>query len=155
MKRTKKSIMLAFALLTMMMLLFPAFTAKAAQPGDATAILAGNNNNNNNNNNNASTPATMQEVVQPVTDLIRTLAGPVLGIVGALGTVYCIILGVKFAKAEEPQDREKAKAHLKNAIIGFVLIFVMLVVLSRVMPYLVGWVTKNQVTQTNYNIFIV
>ena len=155
MKKTKKSLILAVVLLTFMALLFPAFTVKAAGAGEATAILAGNNtnqNNNQNNNQNTSTPGSMQEVVQPVTDLIRQVSGPVLGIVAALGSVYCIILGVKFAKAEEPQDREKAKAHLKNAIIGFVLIFVMLVALTRLTPYLVDWVTKNQIKQTNYNI---
>ena len=152
MKKTKKSLILAVVLLTFMALLFPAFTVKAAGAGEATAILAGNNTNQNNNQQNTATPASMQEVVQPVTDLIKQVSGPVLGIVAALGSVYCIILGVKFAKAEEPQDREKAKAHLKNAIIGFVLIFVMLVVLSKLTPYLVDWVTKNQIKQTNYNI---
>ena len=156
MKKTKKSLILAVVLLTFMALLFPAFTVKAAGAGEATAILAGNNTNQNNNQNNnqqnTSTLGSMQEVVQPVTDLIKQVSGPVLGIVAALGSVYCIILGVKFAKAEEPQDREKAKAHLKNAIIGFVLIFVMLVVLSKLTPYLVDWVTKNQIKQTNYNI---
>lgn len=152
MKKTKKSLILAVVLLTFMALLFPAFTVKAAGAGEATAILAGNNTNQNNNQQNTSTPGSMQEVVQPVTDLIRQVSGPVLGIVAALGSVYCIILGVKFAKAEEPQDREKAKAHLKNAIIGFVLIFVMLVALTRLTPYLVDWVTKNQIKQTNYNI---
>ena len=143
MKKTKKSLILAVVLLTFMALLFPAFTVKAAGAGEATAILAGNNTNQNNNQQNTATPASMQEVVQPVTDLIRQISGPVLGIVAALGSVYCIILGVK---------REKAKAHLKNAIIGFVLIFVMLVVLSKLTPYLVDWVTKNQIKQTNYNI---
>ncbi len=152
MKKTKKSLILAVVLLTFMALLFPAFTVKAAGAGEATAILAGNNTNQNNNQQNTSTPGSMQEVVQPVTDLIRQVSGPVLGIVAALGSVYCIILGVKFAKAEEPQDREKAKAHLKNAIIGFVLIFVLLVALTRLTPYLVDWVTKNQIKQTNYNI---
>lgn len=37
----------------------------------------------------------------------------------AIGAVYCILLGVKFAKAEEPQEHEKAKNHMKNAIIGY------------------------------------
>ena len=152
MKKTKKSLILAVVLLTFMALLFSAFTVKEAGAGEATEILAGNNTNQNNNQQNTPTPASMQEVVQPVTDLIRQISGPVLGIVAALGSVYCIILGVKFARAEEPQDREKAKAHLKNAIIGFVLIFVMLVVLSKLTPYLVDWVTKNQIKQTNYNI---
>ena len=87
MKKTKKSLILAVVLLTFMALLFPAFTVKAAGAGEATAILAGNNTNQNNNQQNTATPASMQEVVQPVTDLIRQISGPVLGIVAALGSV--------------------------------------------------------------------
>ena len=90
-----------------------------------------------------STPATMESqfdaVVNPVVDLINSLLSPLLAIVGAVGALYCVLLGVKFAKAEEPQDREKAKGNLKNAIIGFVLIFVLLVVLKLLMPVLKGW----------------
>lgn len=82
-------------------------------------------------------------VVDPVVDLINSLLTPVLAIVGAAGTIYCVILGVKYARAEEPQDREKAKQHLKNAIIGFVLIFVMIVVLKGLMKVLPGWASKN------------
>ena len=69
-------------------------------------------------------------VVNPIIYLLNALLGPILGLVGAVGTLYCVLLGVKFAKAEEPQEREKAKAHLKNAIIGFVLIFVLIVALK-------------------------
>ena len=65
-----------------------------------------------------STPD-FNSVASPIVKLINNLLSPVLAIVGALGTVYCVFLGVKFAKAEEPQEREKAKAHLKNSIIGF------------------------------------
>lgn len=81
--------------------------------------------------------------VSPIVDLIKSFTGPVLAIVGALGSLYCIILGVKFAKAEEPQEREKAKTHLKNAIIGFVLIFVLLVALSQLTPIFINWVNNN------------
>lgn len=81
------------------------------------------------------------KVTSPVVDLINSLLGPAIGIVGALGAVYCVILGVKFAKAEEPQEREKAKAHLKNAIIGFVLIFVLMVVLRLSIEPLTQWAT--------------
>ena len=28
---------------------------------------------------------------------------PLLALVGAAGALYCVVLGVKFAKAEEPQ----------------------------------------------------
>ena len=78
-------------------------------------------------------------VVNPVVELINNLLGPLLAIVGAVGALYCVMLGVKFAKAEEPQEREKAKSNLKNAIIGFVLIFVLLVVLKLLMPVLKTW----------------
>ncbi len=58
---------------------------------------------------------------------------------GAAGAIFCVVLGVKFAKAEEQQDREKAKQALKNAIIGFVL----LLALKILLPNMVGWVNKN------------
>ena len=83
------------------------------------------------------------DVVAPVVDLLNSLMTPLLAIVGALGALYCVLLGVKFAKAEEPQDREKAKTHLKNAIIGFVLIFVLILALDLLMPVMVKWVNAN------------
>ena len=82
-------------------------------------------------------------VAQPVIGLINSLLGPLLGIVAAAGAIYCVILGVKFAKAEEQQDREKAKQALKNAIIGFALIFILLLALKLLMPNMIGWVNKN------------
>lgn len=92
--------------------------------------------------------STFDPVVTPIVDLINSLMGPALALVGALGALYCVILGVKFAKAEEPQDREKAKSHLKNAVIGFVLIFVLLLALNLAMPALQKWVADNQVKDT-------
>ncbi len=80
-----------------------------------------------------------QKVADPIIDLLNTVLTPLLGIVGAVGAIYCVILGVKFAKAEEPQDREKAKGALKNAIIGFVLIFVLLMALKILLPEMMGW----------------
>ena len=82
-------------------------------------------------------------VVNPVIELINNMLGPILAIVGAVGALYCVALGVKYAKAGEPQEREKAKDHLKNAIIGFVLIFVLLVVLKTLMPVMETWATKK------------
>lgn len=82
-------------------------------------------------------------VAQPIIDLLNQIMGPLLGIVGAVGALYCVILGVKFAKAEEPQEREKAKGALRNAIIGFVLIFVLILVLNRLMPVMSEWVNQQ------------
>ena len=91
----------------------------------------------------AEANADFSGVVSPVVNLLNSLMTPLLAIVGAVGALYCVLLGVKFAKAEEPQDREKAKSHLKNAIIGFVLIFVLILVLRLLMPVMTEWVNKN------------
>ena len=81
-----------------------------------------------------------ESVVAPVVDLLNALLTPVLAVVGAAGSIYCVFLGIKYAKAEEVQDREKAKSHLKNAIIGFVLIFVLILGLRLLMPVMEDWV---------------
>lgn len=83
-----------------------------------------------------------EEVSKPVIDLLNLALTPALAIVGALGAIYCIFLGAKLAKAEEPQDREKAKSSLKNAIIGFVLIFVLIVVLKIGMDSMQQWMNS-------------
>ena len=82
-------------------------------------------------------------VVTPVTDLIKSLLSPAVALVVAVGMVYCVILGVKYAKCEEPQEREKAKGALKNAIIGFILIFVLMIALIVLTPTLKSWVNST------------
>ena len=89
------------------------------------------------------------EIAAPIVSLLNSLMEPLLMIVGALGSLYCVILGVKFAKAEEPQDREKAKGALKNAVVGFVLIFVLILGLNLMMPQMVNWVNENDNSATN------
>lgn len=81
--------------------------------------------------------------VNPVVEMINSLVNPALAIVGAVGMIYCILLGVKFAKAEEPQEHEKAKNHLKNAIIGFVLIFVLMLLLKVGVKEMGSWYERN------------
>ena len=67
----------------------------------------------------------LENIVKPLLDVLGVLVPVLLGVVGAVGAVWVIFLGVKFAKAEEPQDHEKAKNNLRNAIIGFVLSFIL------------------------------
>ena len=87
--------------------------------------------------------ANLETIVQPIIDLLNSFMKPLIAIVVAVGGLYCVILGVKFAKAEEPQDREKAKAHLKNAIIGFVIIFVLILALNLLPGILENWVNES------------
>ena len=84
------------------------------------------------------------DVTTPIVGLINAVMGPAIAIVGAVGAIYCIGLGIKFAKAEEQQDREKAKGALKNAIIGFLLIFVLLVALNIAIPIMTQWAGIQQ-----------
>ena len=97
--------------------------------------------------------ADFESVYVPIVSLLNSLLGPALAIVGAVGALYCVLLGVKFAKAEEPQDREKAKHHLKNAIIGFFLIFVLILAMNLLLPIMKDWVNTEVVNGGGSKIF--
>lgn len=84
-------------------------------------------------------------VTSPVLEIINAILWPAIGLVGAIGTIYCIVLGVKLAKSDEAGSREKAKKDLIGAIIGFVVIFVLIVGLKILMPILQDWV-GSQIT---------
>ena len=72
----------------------------------------------------------LNSIIQPVLELCQTLVPILLAVVSAVGALWCILLGVKYAKADDPQEHEKAKKGLINAIVGFVLIFVLLIMLK-------------------------
>ena len=81
----------------------------------------------------------MNSIIQPILTLCQTLVPIMLAVVGAVGALWCILLGVKYAKADDPQEHEKAKKGLVNAIIGFVLIFVLLIMLNIGTNVLTNW----------------
>jgi phosphotransferase system glucose/maltose/N-acetylglucosamine-specific IIC component len=126
MKKLNMRRMSSMFLVAMMLIVFLATPAFATEP-NATG----------------GTGTNFDSITTPIVGLIDSLLSPALAIVGAVGALYCVVLGVKYAKAEEPQDREKAKGHLKSAIIGFVLIFVLMLALKLAMPILQQWVTDN------------
>ncbi len=78
----------------------------------------------------ASGGANSDGVVSSIVELINPLVDPLLAIVGAGGVLFCIMLGVKFVTAEEPQEKEKRKQALKTALIGCLLIFILIVALK-------------------------
>ncbi len=79
-------------------------------------------------------------VIAPILEVLNAILWPAIAIVGAVGTIYCIVLGVKLAKSDEQNSREKAKKDLIGAIIGFVAIFVLIVALKVSLPILQDWV---------------
>jgi len=78
-------------------------------------------------------------IVKPLTDVLGVVVPVLLGVVGSIGALWVIFLGVKYAKAEDPQEHEKARASLKHAIVGFVLIFVLLIALHLAVNVFTAW----------------
>ena len=81
----------------------------------------------------------IKSIIQPVLDICDSLVPIMLLVVGAVGALWCILLGVKYAKADDPQEHEKAKKGLVNAIVGFVLIFILLIMLNIGTTVLTQW----------------
>ena len=81
----------------------------------------------------------MNSIIQPILDLCDSLIPVMLMVVGSVGSLWCILLGVKYAKADDPQEHEKAKKGLVNAIVGFVLIFILLIMLNIGTQVLTEW----------------
>ena len=71
---------------------------------------------------------------------------PIMIVVGVAGIFYSIYLGVNLAKADSADKRQEAKSRMVNAIIGFVVIFVLVLLMYLFCSHvdaLFGW-TKNQ-----------
>ncbi len=79
-------------------------------------------------------------VIQPILDVLNAILWPAIAVVGSAGAIYCVFLGIKIAKSDEQNSREKAKKDLIGAVIGFGLIFVLIVALKIAMPILQEWV---------------
>ena len=92
----------------------------------------------------AITTDQMNKIVAPITQFCSVLIPVLLTLVGSLGAIWVILLCVKFARADEPQEHEKAKKALKNAIIGFVLIFILLIMLQLGLNVFKDWWSNYQ-----------
>lgn len=95
------------------------------------------------NNATAKNANPFSEAVIPIVKLVNMALGPAIAVVAALGAVWCVFLGVKLAKADEPQEKEKAKQALRNAVVGYLLIFILIVVLKLSLQPLIDWVSVS------------
>lgn len=92
----------------------------------------------------------LKKIAEPIISICGAVLPVLLAVVGAIGAIWCIVLGVKLAKADDPQEHEKAKKGLRNAIIGFVLIFVLLIALRIALAVFVNWYNNYQFPEVNY-----
>ena len=85
----------------------------------------------------------LNPVIQPILEILNAVLWPAIAIVASVGSIYCVVLGVKIAKSDEQNSREKAKKDLIGAIIGFLAIFVLIVALKVALPILEEWVRSQ------------
>ena len=67
--------------------------------------------------------------ISPIYDFLDTFGPVLIGMLLGVGTLYCVILGVQFAKAEKGEDRDIAKKKAINAGVSFGVIILLVVLL--------------------------
>ncbi len=70
------------------------------------------------------------KVFKPVVDILDSMLLPILILLGTAGSIYAIVLGVNYSKAESADKREEAKKRMINAIIGIVVTLLLLILLK-------------------------
>lgn len=70
------------------------------------------------------------KVFEPIIKILDAMLWPILILVGTAGSIYAIVLGVNFSKAESADKREEAKKRMINAIIGLVITIILLILLK-------------------------
>ncbi len=95
------------------------------------------------------TPQWIVNILVPIIKALDQLLVPVIIVLGVAGTVYGIVLGVQYAKAESSDQREEAKKRLINAVIGIVIILVALILMklfTQNANAIFGWVDESATT---------
>lgn len=96
----------------------------------------------------------VEKIVKPIDELFDVMIVPLLSLIGGAGTIYAIVLGVQYSKAESSDKREEAKKRLVNTIIGFVVVFVLLVILrvfTNNITSIKDWISNTIAEANNKN----
>ena len=80
--------------------------------------------------------------VDPLYNAITVIGPYALSVVVALGLIYGVIVGVKYAKAEKAEDRAVLHKVLINGVIGFVAVIILLGILYAIRGPLVRWMNS-------------
>jgi len=90
----------------------------------------------------------LSQLAKDIFQYISYILVPIMIVVGAAGIIYAVYLGVNLAKADSADKRQEAKARMVNAIIGFVAIFVLVLLMYLFVTYadtIFGWVEGTEV----------
>ncbi len=74
----------------------------------------------------AALPDTGMGWLNALLNAVLTVINPILILVAVAGIIYAIVVGVKFVKADEKNEREEAKAKLISVIVGIVVTFILI-----------------------------
>lgn len=77
--------------------------------------------------------------VDPLYNAISLIGPYAMSVVLALGLIYGVIVGVRFAKAEKSEDRAALQKVLVNGVIGFVAVFILILILYAIREPLTRW----------------
>ena len=78
-----------------------------------------------------------------VYDVLPAILYAILGVVGAAGAVYSIILGVQLAKADSDDTRKTAITRLKNTLVGVAVLLVLVIFINVFLPMILGALLPN------------
>lgn len=77
--------------------------------------------------------------LDPIIDILNFVLWPILILVGTAGMIYAVVLGVKLARAETPDQREEAKKRIINAVIALVVIIALILLLKIFIDNFPSW----------------
>ena len=87
------------------------------------------------------------DTANKVNEVLKTIVGPCLSVLGGMAIIYMVILGVQYAKSENNEKRGDIKKRIVNLAIGAVTIMVMLTLCfaikwDAVVPQLFGYMEQ-------------
>lgn len=66
----------------------------------------------------SKTPDFVKNIINPIFDVLGWLLPVIMILLGIAGTIFVIVLGVNYAKAESADQKDAAKKRLINVVIG-------------------------------------
>lgn len=86
----------------------------------------------------------MEKILLNLMSVIDRAMVPAVAIITALGMIYAIILGSKYATANSAEELQKVKGMIKNAILGIFLLFILFWAMHPfIIDIMLPWVKAN------------